>query len=213
MKTVRLILLAWISIFAIKANAQIGYQVSLLNSATGEPRGGETVSVDIKLTNSENATVYTTRQTATSNDFGVLTLSVGDAKTFDKMDWSKLPLYIEVSIDGVLIAKSQVLSVPVAEYAKKSGTILTEELLASKQWAFTDPHMSDDSLCFSFNQGGTASMDWPPVSDDVINGNYYINNETIVFVMNNSQFSFNSIILHYVPQINALVDAAGRTYY
>ena len=41
--------------------AQIGYQVSLLNSSTGEPRGGETVSVDIKLTDSENATVYTTR--------------------------------------------------------------------------------------------------------------------------------------------------------
>ena len=138
MKTVRLILLVWMSIFAIKANAQIGYQVSLLNSATGEPRGGETVSVDIKLTNSENATVYTTRQTATSNDFGVLSLSVGDAKTFDDMNWSKLPLYIEVSIDGVLIAKSQVLSVPVAEYAKKSGFVLTKEFLASKTWIDSD---------------------------------------------------------------------------
>ena len=72
--------------------AQIGYQVSLLNSATGQPRAGETVTVDIKLTNSENATVYTTQQKATSNDFGVLSLSVGDANTFDELDWNKLPL-------------------------------------------------------------------------------------------------------------------------
>ena len=67
--------------------AQIGYQVSLLNSATGQPRAGETVTVDIKLTNSENATVYTTQQKATSNDFGVLSLSVGDAETFEELDW------------------------------------------------------------------------------------------------------------------------------
>ena len=139
MKTYKYILILLLALMpSIVAHAQIGYQVSLLNSATGQPRAGETVIVDIKLTNSEDATVYTTQQKATSNDFGVLSLSVGDANTFDKLDWNKLPLYIEVSIDGVLIAKSQVLSVPVAEYAKKSGFVLTKEFLASKEWVRDD---------------------------------------------------------------------------
>lgn len=131
------------------AFAQIGYQVSLLNSATGQPRVGETVTVDIKLTNSENATVYTTQQKATSNDFGVLSLSVGDAQTFEELDWNKLPLYIEVSIDGVLIAKSQVLSVPVAEYAKKSGFVLTKEFLASRTWKYEGRYHDVTTLSFS----------------------------------------------------------------
>ena len=144
-------------------SAQIGYQVSLLNSATGQPRAGETVTVDIKLTNSENATVYTTQQKTTSNDFGVLSLSVGDAKTFDELDWNKLPLYIEVSIDGVLIAKSQVLSVPVAEYAKKSGLVLTKEFLTSRSWEV-------------YSSLGKGPIVFGPdgVSIDVISGDGYI---------------------------------------
>ena len=152
MKTYKYILILLLALMpSIVAHAQIGYQVSLLNSATGQPRAGETVTVDIKLINCENTTVYTTQQKATSNDFGVLSLSVGDANTFDELDWNKLPLYIEVSIDGVLIAQSQVLSVPVAEYAKKSGFVLTKEFLASKTWKFDNV-----SPIFSFLLDGTG---------------------------------------------------------
>ena len=150
MKIYKYILILLLAVMpSIVAHAQIGYQVSLLNSATGQPRAGETVNVDIKLTNSENATVYTTRQKATSNDLGVLSLSVGDANTFDELDWNKLPLYIEVSIDGVLIAKSQVLSVPVAEYAKKSGFVLTKDKLMAKLWSLIDDYGDINTLKFS----------------------------------------------------------------
>lgn len=108
---------------------QIGYQVSLLNTATGEPRANETVSCNVTLTNSEGGVIYSGTQSATSNDFGVVSLNVGNATMFDNMDWSKLPLFIEVSVDGKLIGKSQVLSVPVAEYAKKTG-VLNWEILS-----------------------------------------------------------------------------------
>ena len=37
---------------ALSANAQIGYQVSLLDNATGEPRADETVTVEIAITDS-----------------------------------------------------------------------------------------------------------------------------------------------------------------
>lgn len=173
--------------------SQIGYQVSLLNSATGQPRAGETVTVDIKLTNSENATVYTTQQKATSNDFGVLSLSVGDAKTFDELDWNKLPLYIEVSIDGVLIAKSQVLSVPVAEYAKKSGFVLTKEFLASKTWT------CDDDGELYFNLDGTCAFSGS-------SAHYFIDNSDVIIC-----FSVGGeyIALKYVPAVNRLFAFTG----
>ena len=172
------------------AFAQIGYQVSLLNSATGQPRAGETVTVDIKLTNCENTTVYTTQQKATSNDFGVLSLSVGDAKTFDELDWNKLPLYIEVSIDGVLIAKSQVLSVPVAEYAKKSGFVLTKELLASKTWKCY-------GVSFSFSVDGMGVKSYG--DGDSYNFRYYILDGNIIVTAGDMTDAFL-----YIPDINAL---------
>lgn len=98
--------------------AQIGYQVSLLNTATGEPRANETVSCVIELKNSEGKVICSETKSATSNDFGVISLTVGNEKTFDNMDWSKLPLFVSVTIGGKLIGQSQVLTVPVAECAK-----------------------------------------------------------------------------------------------
>ena len=41
---------------ALSANAQIGYQVSLLDNATGEPRADETVTVEIAITDSKGKT-------------------------------------------------------------------------------------------------------------------------------------------------------------
>ena len=109
--------------------AQIGYQVSLLNTATGEPQANKTVNVNIAITNAEDETVYTEIQTATTNDFGILSLSVGNENTFKNADWNKLPFYISVTADGTLIGKSQILTVPVAEYAKTAGTVLTKDML------------------------------------------------------------------------------------
>ena len=121
MKTLNTILSAFILfIVSQQTNAQIGYQVSLLNSATGEPRAGETVNVSITLTNSANATIYSQTQSATTNDFGILSLAIGNANTFNNVDWSKLPFFISAYVDGKLIGRSQILTVPVAEYAKKA---------------------------------------------------------------------------------------------
>ena len=196
-------LLLWANI----SFAQIGYQVSLLNSATGQPRAGETVTVDIKLTNCENTTVYTTQQKATSNDFGVLSLSVGDAKTFDELDWNKLPLYIEVSIDGVLIAKSQVLSVPVAEYAKKSGFVLTKEFLASKTWSTELYPALSYFRSLRFSENGICEYYVEEVGYDskrTYIGNFYIVNNCvyIIFKLDDEEFSE---VFSYVPFENCLI--------
>ena len=201
------IIIAMLVFVANTTFAQIGYQVSLLNSATGQPRAGETVIVDIKLTNCENTTVYTTQQKATSNDFGVLSLSVGDAKTFDELDWNKLPLYIEVSIDGVLIAKSQVLSVPVAEYAKKSGFVLTKELLASKTWTYMYKVYIDSyyTYTFQFNTDGTYNcMISEGGETKAILGTYLILNN-IIYTSPRGDVDKSAYVLHYVPEGNYMI--------
>lgn len=98
--------------------AQIGYQVSLLNDSTGEPRANVSVEAEVTITNSDDEEIYKGTQRATSNDFGVIQLTVGNQSTFKDVDWSKLPFFIEVSVDGTVIGKSQILTVPIAEAAK-----------------------------------------------------------------------------------------------
>lgn len=119
--------------------AQIGYQVSLLNRATGEPRANITVNATVTITDVKGGTVFTGMQRATSNDFGVLSLVVGDANTFQNVDTGKLPLYISVSVDGVLIGKTQILNVPVAEIANRVKSSFTKEDLVGT-WKKVDQH-------------------------------------------------------------------------
>ncbi len=128
----RLFIIATIA-SALSANAQIGYQVSLLDNATGEPRADETVTVEIAITDSNGKAICSERKSATTNDFGVLSLTVGNSSTFTDADWSALPFFISATVDGTLIGRSQILNVPVAEYAKQTG-VLTKEILKSKTW-------------------------------------------------------------------------------
>ena len=137
---------------ALSANAQIGYQVSLLDNATGEPRADETVTVEIAITDSNGKAICSERKSAITNDFGVLSLTVGNSSTFTDADWSALPFFISATIDGTLIGRSQILNVPVAEYAKQTG-VLTKEILKSKTWyqnGYKDRYytFSDDTVTF-----------------------------------------------------------------
>ncbi len=108
----RLFIIATIA-SALSANAQIGYQVSLLDNATGEPRADETVTVEIAITDSKGKTLCSERKSATTNDFGVLSLTVGNSSTFTDADWSALPFFISATVDGTLIGRSQILNVPI----------------------------------------------------------------------------------------------------
>lgn len=138
--------------YPLYAQAQIGYQVSLLNTATGESRANVTVTASVTITDSANKVIYSGTQQATSNDFGVLSLTVGDANTFSNTDWSKLPLYISVTVDGVLIGKSQILSVPVAEVAKAVVPELTVEKIVGT-WSGS---YNGINMLFTFSANNTC---------------------------------------------------------
>ena len=190
-----------------QGHSQIGYQVTLLNTATGEPRANETVSVALDITDSAGGVIYSGTQTATSNDFGVLSLTVGNASTFDNVDWNKLPFFVSATVDGVLIGRSQILSVPVAEYAKRTGQ-LTPEILCSKTWtsiyaggAYTETY----SLHFETNGFVVLSCKVTPMGDySESKFRYYITNGNDVFLVNENSSRFEDDKLSYISSINSL---------
>ena len=119
MKIKKLFILLFLGImFPYVSYAQIGYQVSLLNKTTGKPRANVTVDAEVTITNSDDEEIYKGTQRATSNDLGVVQLKVGNQGTFKDVNWNKIPFFIEVSVDGTVIGKSQILTVPLAEAAK-----------------------------------------------------------------------------------------------
>lgn len=135
-------------------SAQIGYQVSLLNTATGEPRANVTVNARVEITDSKDNILFSGTQQATSNDFGVLQLTVGDADTFSKADTGNMPFFISVTVDGMLIGKSQILSVPVAEVANKLKSSFTmDDLLGT--WS-SKSFFSNPPTSLIFYENGTV---------------------------------------------------------
>lgn len=131
---------------AITAHCQVGYQVSLLDTKTGEPRTNEKVSVTITISDSKGNTICDEKKTVTSDAFGVLSMTVGNNNTFANVNWQNLPLKISATVDGILIGSSDILTVPVAEYAKRTG-VLTPEILNGMTVTMYD----DCTLTFSAN--------------------------------------------------------------
>lgn len=177
--------------FGLKS--QIGYQISLLDTATGQPRADEAVQVSLELTDNTGAIICSETKTAVSDDFGILSLTIGNSSTFDNVDWTKLPFYISASVDGVLLGKSQVLTVPVAEYAKHTGS-LTTKILCSKTWSHQDQSISFGSNnSFSWSSGNQSHS-----------GTYNISGNIVALEYSDESGS-DSLILAYIASKRMLV--------
>lgn len=168
-------------------SAQIGYQVSLLNTATGEPRANVTVNARVEITDSKDNILFSGTQQATSNDFGVLQLTVGDADTFSKADTGNMPFFISVTVDGMLIGKSQILSVPVAEVANKLKSSFTMDDLLGTWSNIGDLYNDKNSNKYVFYENGTAEFieDYPNYKS-TMPYNYEIEGNTIYLYYNDT---------------------------
>ncbi len=199
-------LLAILSTFAAKA--QIGYQVTVLDTATGEPRANETICATITISDAAGGAICSDVKTTTTDEFGVLSLEVGNSSSFANVNWSKLPLYISATVDGVMIGRTQVLSVPVAEYAKQTGT-LTKEILCNHSWSCTpilglsSPHTER----ISFSSSGTYS--YTIGNEYTGNGHYEIIGNTVVCNDSNAQFG---LICVYSGRLNGLIVAGNNRF-
>lgn len=171
MKTLRLLaLIILMGMVCVGASAQIGYQVALLNSATGEARANERVTVNISLSNSANEVFYEETKQATTNDFGVLSLTIGNENTFSQVDFSKLPFFISVTVNDVLVGRTQVLTVPIAEASKKLVPVAKEKIVG-RQWVILG------KTIITFYENGTGY--WLKNEDTGHNFEYEIDGNTI----------------------------------
>jgi len=205
MKKVSLLLLCMLaSIVGVKA--QIGYQISLLNTATGEPRANETVTVSVSLSNNANEVFYSETKSATTNDFGVLSLSIGNADTFKNVDLSKMPFFIEVTANGVMIGKSQMLSVPVAEVAKQLAPIDKSEIVGA--WNGVVNGAGLYNVTYFFNENGTGNK-ITYYNGKILEGRYYSYNFEY-FIIGNQVFT-TYIINH--DSGAKLVEVTSNIYY
>ena len=158
------------------ANAQIGYQVSLLNTATGEPRANEKVTAKIELSNSDGEVVYSETQTGVTNDFGVLSLTIGNAQSLSAIDWSKYPMFISVTVDNVLIGKTQVMSVP---YANAIVPLNKDTLIGT--WSGSMIELEHElNYTFIFHLNGAVDF---YQNEDLVHGFYTIQGNVIYCIL------------------------------
>ncbi len=189
-----------IAVLNITASAQVGYQVTLLDTATGEPRANESVSVSLSITDASGSAIFSGNQNATTDNFGILSLEVGNANTFENANWNNMPFYISATVDGVMIGKSQILSVPIAEHAKHTGK-LSKEILTG-QWSYN----AENYTCrVTFNKNGQCTY-WNNayIEPDSKSGTYEIDGNFVTMFFGNI-----SLMLHYSPQKGYLTTCAG----
>ena len=158
---------------AFGASAQIGYQVAVVDQTTGEPKVNTSVSVTVTITDNAGAEITKTTQSATTNDFGVVSLQIGNESTFADTDWSKLPLWISATVDGVSLGKTQILTVPVAAHAMHTGQLTAKKLAG--RW-------HHDSCIITFSSSGTYTESWTDMGETLrgryeIDGNFAITSE------------------------------------
>lgn len=179
MKKMKLLLLCLVA-GVMGAKAQMGYQISLLNTATGEPRANETVTVSVSLSNNASEVFYSETKSATTNDFGVLSLSIGNADTFKDVDLSKMPFFIEVTANGVMIGKSQILSVPVAEVAKQLAPIDKSQIVGSWKYEENGNKPAFWGVYYTFYDNGTVEF-WG--KEIYSSGSSYENSGTFSYII------------------------------
>ncbi|MFC2175438.1 hypothetical protein ACFLR1_00530 [Bacteroidota bacterium] len=101
----------------VLTNQNIGLRFSILSSSISGP------------------VVYAETQTATTNDVGLFNTQIGNGTptsgTFSSIDWGSTSHFVKVEMDAtggtsyVLMGTSELLSVPYALYAEKSGDVGT----------------------------------------------------------------------------------------
>lgn len=105
----------------------ISYQ-SVLRNAQGQVVANATVAVRFTIHNASptGASVFQEVQTATTNQFGLFTLTIGHVGSLSAVDWAHSTKYLQVEVDPsggssyTDMGTSQLMSVPYALYAANS---------------------------------------------------------------------------------------------
>jgi hypothetical protein len=112
----------------------IKYQ-AVVRNANGDGIGNQNVSfrISLLLGSETGAIAYQETQQATTNQLGLVNLTIGRGNVavgpFDSVKWGSGPIFVKIEVDPsggsnyTLMSTSEMLSVPYALYAAKSGSL------------------------------------------------------------------------------------------
>ncbi|MCB2195746.1 MAG: hypothetical protein KQH79_07790 [Bacteroidetes bacterium] len=112
-------------IFAIAQSPQgINYQ-AVTRSSDGQLKINEDIEVEISILQGSvsGSSIFKETHEVNTGSNGIINLIIGSIETtsFQSIDWSNVPYFISVKIDGDHVGTNQILSVPYAFYANMAG--------------------------------------------------------------------------------------------
>lgn len=118
------LLMVWISSMLAQAPQSFKYQTVIRNTS-GEIIASQQVTLKIEILqgNMNGTVVCNETYYPTTNEFGLVNLEVGsqDPTAFSAINWANGPYFTRVNLNGNVMGTSELLSVPYALYAEKSG--------------------------------------------------------------------------------------------
>ena len=126
--TIFLFLFILFFLFPLSPSAQppslFNYQAVLRDDA-GEIKANQDATIGIELLQgtAQGTSIFSESHMIQTNEFGLINLQVGAENPVDfaEVDWSDGPYFIRISVDGVEMGTSPLLSVPYALYAESGG--------------------------------------------------------------------------------------------
>ena len=118
-------------IFHTIAPRAFKYQAYLRN-ADGTIRGNEFVTLQLKIVQGtiNGSTVYSEVHNTSTNGHGLVAVSVGEGSTSANMSavqWGVGPFFLDITVNGIQLGTSELLSVPFALYANETGSSFSGE--------------------------------------------------------------------------------------
>jgi hypothetical protein len=124
-----LILLAFLTFtFTVFSQAPAGFKYqAVLRDSRGNLKANATarIDVDIMQGSASGTVVFSEYHSVTTDATGLINLDIGKGTaktgTLSGVNWGSGTYYLKISVDGVSVSTSQLLSVPYALYAEKAG--------------------------------------------------------------------------------------------
>lgn len=123
------LLLAVVGVAYSQAPQSFNYQAILRNS-DGTVYANETIALQISLIDDKGSSAYMEIHNTQTNQVGLVNVVVGKGTTSENLamvDWSAGPYFLEITVNGVSMGSSPILSVPYAVYSGNAHSALSAD--------------------------------------------------------------------------------------
>jgi len=112
---------------SVSAQAPLSFKYqAYLRNADGTIRGNEFVTLQLKIVQGTTSgpAVYTEVHNTSTNSHGLVSVNVGEGSTSSNMNavqWEFGPFFLDITVNGIHLGTTELLSVPFALYANETG--------------------------------------------------------------------------------------------